>query len=592
MLPNGILGIWADTVADVDRFIESHRSVCSEHQEIHIERLAARTTALGGVTSSAAKAAFHLSREAGNGSIGVFDGIAYDEWIVEKQPHRLLGLSVKEIDAGANGLFLAAAADGAQLCIVTDPWGSLPVYHWQGHGCFAFSCSLHALHRFANTDISVLNGGGGVSQLLTFGTTFDGQTAYPGISRLGRAIVCFVRRNKEGFSQRSEEYFSPEVEPSEYRGIDNDIVDSFRAAVRKVQRQTVGGLVATLSGGLDSRVIAAAVAAERVNATFVTHAVHEGHDVRIAREVARRLQLPHHVVPLPTDLPLDQGAQDFLCASNGAIAFDNYHVMWAFPRYAEHGRLVMDGVHTSIEGRWFLRNNSHRAKNRESLFRLAAVALRRRDILRYVREPLRHIRVAEEILHSLLPDPAEFASPGCCADVFNVRCILPNHGVDGALLENHYLRFVSPYLDREYVSVISRVSERKRWQQHPQRLLVRRLAPQLLRVPRSYSDVITWPTDNPYLLRVPVALERLYEKARLQRIPTLHAKLTRRATSLGYNLVIKSDDPILDATGALFDLSGIRNGTSDGENGLWIPHQYHGLLHLLWIIGESSEEHT
>lgn len=591
MLPNGILGIWTDTAADVNRFIEEHRSLIGRDQEIQIERHATGAIALGGVTSSASKGVFHQSRGEHDSSIGVFDGVAYDDWSVEKEPHRLLRLSVKEIDSGANGLFLAAAADRENLRIVTDPWGSLPVYYCLGDGCFAFSCSLDALRRFIITDMSVLNRGG-VSQLLTFGTTFDGQTAFPGISKLGRAIACFVHRNKDGYSLRSEEYFSPHVEPSEYRGIDDDIIDSFRAAVRKVQRKTEGGLVCTLSGGLDSRVIASAVAAERMDATFVTHAVREGHDVRIAREVARRLRVPHHVVPLPTELPIDQNAEAFLSASNGAIAFDNYHVMWAFPRYAAFGRFMMDGVHTSIEGRWFLRNVSRRAKNEGSLFRLAVAALKRHDILRYVREPLRQSRAAEEILHSLLPDPAEFASPGCCADVFNVRSILPNHGVDGALLENHYLRFVSPYLDRDYVSVISRVSEHKRWQQDPQRLIVRRLAPQLLRVPRSYSDILTWPIDNPYLLRVPVALERLYAKAQLERIPALHSKLSRRATSLGYDLVIKSDDPILYSAGDLFDLSGIRSSASGAGSGMRIPSEFHGMLNLLWMTGDPPRVQT
>lgn len=591
MLPNGVVGIWAHTAADVDRFIEAHRRLCGGDQEIHIERLATGMTVLGGVTSTASRGVFHISRGDSGESIGVFDGVAYDDWSVENEPHRLLSLSTKEIDSGANGLFLAAAADGKSLRVVTDPWGSLPVYYFLGEDCFAFSCSLYALRRFAITDISILNGEW-LSQLLTFGMTFDGQTAYPGISKLGRAIACTVRRNKDGFSLRSEEYFSPEVEPSEYRGIDDDIVDSFRAAVRKVQRKAEGGLVCTLSGGLDSRVIASAVAAERIDATFVTHAVREGHDVAIAREVARRMCSLHHVVSLPPELPIDHNAEDFLSASNGAIAFDNYHVMWTFPRFAEFGRFAMDGVHTSIEGRWFLRNVSRRAKNEGSFFRLAVAALKRHDILRYVRGAERYARHAEEILHSLLPDPAEFASPGCCADVFNVRSLLPNHGVDGALLENHFLRFISPYLDRDYVSVISRVTERKRWQQHPQRLIVRRLAPQLLRLPRSYSDILTWPIDNPYMLRIPVALERLYAKAQLERIPVLHAKLSRRATTLGYDLVIKSDHPILDAAGDLFDLSGIRSSASSCGKGTRIPREFHGMLHLLWMSGPPSQAHT
>lgn len=299
-------------------------------------------------------------------------------------------------------------------------------------------------------------------------------------------------------------------------------------------------MVCTLSGGLDSRTIASVAAAEKWDSPFATHAVREGHDLRIAREVAQRLNLRHHVIDLPEQLPLDHRATQFLQASNGMLPFDNYHVMWAYPEYAKLGRYVMDGVHTSIEGRWFLRNNSSHARNLADFCLRAEEAMLQRGILRCVHSAALHVRVAGEVLRSLSPDPEAYASSGCCADVFNVRTLLPNHGTDGALLQNHYLRFLTPYLDRDYVSVISRVSEHRRWMQHPQRLIVRKLAPQLARLPRSYSDILTWPTDNPYLLRVPVGLERLYTKLRLNRLRSLYGRLSRRAPTIGSALVAEA----------------------------------------------------
>ena len=375
---------------------------------------------------------------------------------------------------------------------------------------------------------------GGVAQLHAFGTTFDGQTAFPGIRRLGRAALYRARRTPERWESTEEVYFTPVVEPAEHRGIDHDTIESFRAAVRKLLKKSGGDIVSTLSGGLDSRTIAATLAAENADIPFATHAVHEGHDLGVARKVAAALGRPHRTVRLPATLPLDGRAEAFCGASNGALAFDNYDVMWAFPEYAAQAGFEMDGVHTSIEGRWFMRNNAASARSRDAFFERVYRLLLRPGLLRLAPDPDACARDAREILRGLVPDPKSYASPGCCADVFNADIVLPSHGTDGALLQNHFLRFVSPYYDREYVSVVSRMSERRRWMQHPQRTIIRALAPALSRIPRAYSDVLTWPVDNPFLLRVPVAMERVYRMAGISRFPKLHRSLSRHAPTLGY----------------------------------------------------------
>ncbi|MBE0642570.1 MAG: hypothetical protein IH600_00650 [Bacteroidetes bacterium] len=390
-----------------------------------------------------------------------------------------------------------------------------------------------------------------------------------------------MHRTPQSLTSSTEEYFTPVVEPSEYRGIDDDIVDCFRVAVRKLHRKSEGSMVCTLSGGMDSRVVAATVAADGLDLPFATHAVREGHDVRIARTIAERLHLRHRVINLPTVLPLDFCSARFLGGSNGALAFDNYHVMWAYPEYAKLGRFVMDGVHTSIEGRWFLRNNSQQARNRDSFFRRTFEALLRPEILKHVNEADRHVHLASAILQAVVPDPADYVSPGCCADVFNVQTVLPNHGADGALLQNNYLRYLSPYLDRDYVSVISRVAEHKRWAQYPQRLIVRKLAPQLLRVPRSYSDILTWPTDNPYLLRMPVALERVNSLLFKQRWPALYHRLSRRSTTLGYDLAWGAGFEPDGGFRAFFDFPGEMK--IPGVPGSHVSTDIQSMLHLFGI---------
>jgi hypothetical protein len=542
MLPNGILGIVGGRAAEIDRFLESHRALALTEQQLRFERDRVGSGMLGCSVSAASTGLSTLSRSGDGARIGVFDGVNFDDWDIEHDPHLLPDRSARDIHRDANGQFLVAALGEHALDLLTDPWGTLPVYVFESHDIIAFSVSLDALRRCFISDERVLNKEG-VAQLFTFGASLDGQTVYPGIRRLGRAMLYRARWSPSGWRFSEEEYFSPEVEPSEYRGIDTDIVDGFRAAVRKLLRKTGDDLVCTLSGGLDSRTIAAVLSAEGAEVPFVTHAVREGHDLRIAREVAAGLHRAHRTVWLPDSLPLDGRVEAFCGGSNGALAFDNYHVMWAFTEFGAMARYEMDGVHTSIEGRWFMRNDAAMARSRESFLDRAFRHLVRPELLRRAEDPAQCAKDAREILSRLVPDPKDFASPDCCADVFNIRSILPGHGMDGALLQNHFVRFLSPYYDREYVSVVSRMAERRRWMQHPQRTIIHALAPELSRYPRAYSDVRTWPVDNPVLLRVPVGLERMYRKALLPVFPGLFRKLSRHAPTLGYTFHAVTESP-------------------------------------------------
>lgn len=481
-----------------------------------------------------------FSRSQDNARIGVFDGVNFDEWDIEREPHLLSERNTLDVRRSANGQFLVAAVGEHGLDLLTDPWGTLPVYVFVDRDSVAFSVSLDALRRCFIKDHDVLNTEG-VAQLFAFGTTLDGQTVYPGIRRLGRAMLYRARRSPSGWEVSEEEYFRPEVEPSEYRGIDADVVDSFRTAVRKLLRKSGGDLFCTLTGGLDSRTIAAVLSAEGADTPLVTHAVREGHDLRIAREVAAGMRRTHTTVWLPASLPLDGRANAFCGGSNGALAFNNYHVMWAFAEYAALARFEMDGVHTSIEGRWFMRNDATTARSRASFLERVFRRLLRPELLRLAEDPGQCAKDARDVLSRLVPDPKDFASPGCCADVFNVCSVLPNHGTDGALLQNHYVRFISPYYDRDYVSVVSRVAEHRRWMQHPQRTIIRTFAPSLLRIARAYSDVRTWPLDNPLLLRVPVALERAYRKVVLPHFPGLFQRRSRHSSTLGYTFHTAAD---------------------------------------------------
>lgn len=490
-----------------------------------------------GVLQSTAKEYPAVLSSSGNAaSVGVIDGVLFDECPWRSRPHLLAGRSRSRIASEANGMFTAGAYAAGAVTLLTDPFGTLPLYRMQSRCAFGAASSLELLAAWMRRVGTLRNDPDGVSQLLSYGTILDGSTVYQGIRRMRAAELLHVIPDRSG-SPRREVYYAPTVEPQPYPGIGEDIAESFRAAVRKVMAALPGPVYATLSGGMDSRVIAAVLADGKPPLRFFTHCTHEGHDVVMARQVAGQLRLDHEVFHLPRCLPLDDEADAFLSSTNGAASLNNLHALYSYRHVGNNASSMIDGNHTSIEGRWFLRDTSHRVRDRESFFKHVRSTLLGGSLLAYVEDADAYLAWADVCLRALIPDPDGFASAGCAADMFWVRHVLPNHGTDLALMQNHFQRYLSPYFDREYVDVIARVSERKRWAQWPQDEILRRFALHLMKLPRSYSDILTWRTGNPYLLRIPVALERLYPRAGITRFPRLFRKLSRCSTSVEYELI-------------------------------------------------------
>lgn len=536
MLPKGPFMFYSRSTADLD-FIRDWIAERLDEDESAPSIISADGCCLVGVLQSNAAAYPAVLSSSSDGiQVGVIDGVLFDDCPWRSQPHVLAGRNNSRIGSETNGMFAGGAYTAGAITLLTDPWGTLPLYRMQSRSTFGAASSLELLAVWTRRVGSLRRDPAGISQLLSFGTILDGSTIFHGIRKMAAAEILrvYVEDNR---TPQNDVYYTPTVVPQPYPGIEKDITESFRAAVHKVMKNGPGPVIATISGGMDSRVIAAVLAAENNPVRFFTHFTHEGHDLHIAQAVTAALNLDHEIFRLPVRFQLEDEADTFLSSTNSAVSLNNLHALHSYRHVGNSASSMIDGNHTSIEGRWFLRNTAHRVRDRESFFQNVRSVLLRGSLLAYVDDPGAYLAQADDCLRALIPDPDDFASAGCAADVFWVRHILPNHGTDLALMQNHFQRYLSPYLDREYVDVISRVPERKRWAQQPQYEILRRFAPQLMKLPRSYSDILTWATADPYLLRIPVAFERLYMKAGIMRYPRLYRKLSRHSPSVGYELI-------------------------------------------------------
>jgi hypothetical protein len=124
-------------------------------------------------------------------------------------------------------------------------------------------------------------------------------------------------------------------------------------------------------------------------------------------------------------------------------------------------------------------------------------------------ESLRLIEMARNTLFHITPDPMNWNTPGCAADAFYISHIVGNHVTDAACVQNHFNRFVTPYYDADYVDQVTKVPEGLRSRSVTQYEIVKAHSPELLSIPRSYSDVQTFASSNFYVQMIPVVWHKL-----------------------------------------------------------------------------------
>lgn len=505
LLPPGPLLLLCDDPALHDRL----RSSLSEGGMPHlVDSPGDGRISIGCIHPGASAARARRSTNDAGTTMGIFDGFLFEGSMLRELPHRMLALPDNEVLRNANGMFLALAIDAAHRTarILTDPWGTLPIYHGERNGSMMVSTSIALIRsvlRISDDDVCE----DGIAQLLSFGKIIDGSTQCRSIRRIGRARVVDVEWTTGRFLMKDRSYHDIVVAPDEYTGIEEDVTATFATAMQAIAAGTDGRLLCTLSGGFDSRVIAAAAASERLPVVLATQYSIPGADAVVAREVASALALPHEEIVFPTSLPTDR-MDTYVRMTNGLVSAASYHMLWAYPAYARHCDVMIDGAHTWIEGRWFLRNTAHRIRSKDDFFTQTRDMLAQNATLRFAHEPARLAARADEILRALLPDPSGFASAVCAADTFNADVLMPAHHVDLALLQSTWCRFASPYYDLRYTALISRIGERRRWRQDPQLWMLRAFAPRVAHMARSYADVRTIATANPFVSRLPVALDR------------------------------------------------------------------------------------
>ena len=211
-------------------------------------------------------------------------------------PHRAMDLADNwsELPKKLDGQFAAVRMDfqDLQLEVLTDPLGMEQVYIHHHGPTVVVSNSVRLIEQTCGlTDIDEI----GASLFLSLGWVGGDRTLRESVHVLPGGYLHQWKFNESHtsvayWSQTSLAQLSQHWEESRLNGL----AHSFIATLRDLSnRFTPFGC--DLTGGRDSRVLAAALIAGGIPATFNTGGSTESADVQIATKIAEAFHLPHHI---------------------------------------------------------------------------------------------------------------------------------------------------------------------------------------------------------------------------------------------------------------------------------------------------------
>ena len=533
MLANGIFAICASRPLQTDDLRGRIALLCDDDERVDAVISRDDRCMLGAVTGAAGNTdvqSWLTLEESDTGErLGVFDGWTYVPSVLRAHPARL-GDSDLDCRTHCNGMFSAASWRDGTLTLASDPLASNPLYVWSDRDLFIASASMDLLLTLIPHDAQLNREA--LAELLSTQTLFGDDTLIEGVRKLPGATL--LRRRAETGAEESTRYWSPCFEKD---GSVEDAAEAFAEAVRRTVAQTGGPPHAALTGGIDSRTIWAVLLQDGTPATAVTHAAADGYDLRIAQRTARDHAFAHRVARIGEEFlaGAETDLRRIVEAGNSQCCGDLLHLPYLYRVHAEYTGAIIDGVNTFMERGFALRRAAGGARDRRQLADRLWAQLRREGLLALLPENERSDMeaLARERFEQLLPDPAAYPPPASAADALYLRRLLPHHATDAAAVQNHDVRFLTPYYDLDYLDVLLRMPEAQRSTEWLQREVLRRFAPRLLRYPRSYADVRTIPVKWRPLALLPAVWERkvlphlpgrLHRRLSLRRSSALHAE--------------------------------------------------------------------
>lgn len=244
-------------------------------------------------------------------------------------------------------VFMHRDRSSKSMYIVNDSWGRLPVYYWQKGDQFIATRNISYITHFGQPNYNPLH----LGMNLLLGTDLGTNTIWKKVRRMPPRSILHI--HGDGHISLYEYFHLETVGGSktieEIAPALTELFDtSLENRVKKLKNPTV-----SLSGGLDSRMIAAGAVKQELDIPYITYSRKDGTDYlddAASKEIVDRLHLAQHEV-FEIHPPVVKDAEELLQFKQGI----NYLSMsYVLPFYRMHQERSLSTITGDGGGKFFV----------------------------------------------------------------------------------------------------------------------------------------------------------------------------------------------------------------------------------------------
>jgi asparagine synthase (glutamine-hydrolysing) len=344
-------------------------------------------------------------------------------------------------------------------------------------------------------------------QFLSLGEFWQGRTWFQGINMLPPASILRYQGGEMTIERYWRLTYSPDRTRTEGQFVD-DLVKAFRKAVDIRLEDDLRHAV-TLSGGLDSRSIAAAIAPQkRKRVIACTFGKKESDEARIAAEATKRLGMMKHLVLDSSPEVIIENAKFDVNLTDGRLYLGLAFVYPIFNRIASEADVIFDGFALDLTlGGSYLTKEKLGAKDKTDLLSILSKKRRFSDSqLQALLTDSFYEKVKDrpsELFAQELEDTVS-VEPGNASDEFAMNGhVAWMHIGDVAVRAN--VEVSHPSSDNDLFEVITKIPPEWRYNHRIYRKFLKQLSPEAASIPydrtmvRADSPLFIWKLGQRYI---------------------------------------------------------------------------------------------
>lgn len=373
-----------------------------------------------------------------------------------------------------NGLFVFVIYDelNHKLAIIGDRFGFRPFYYLQRGNCLLFGSEIKAI-AVADPkprEIDEL----GVLELFCYGHHIENRTSFTDYRKLAPATVIEfdIEGMKTSYYWRYDYNESaPKLSQSSYYTVYRNLMDRAVEGCMKGEHR-IGTF---LSGGYDSRVVAASIRKHHLPITSITFGLPESRDVRFAGLLAQRLSL-NHIHLSKKELFLHKYCREIVWRTEGMLPFSETTSIRFHAELKQHMDIILTGFLGEFGGShtWpQLLLARTRIQTINQIFR--RYVLSRKDIVKNIFNLKFFNRTFDLLKHTFENSFEEIQNthPHNIADSWNMRNKKTRSTNHSPNVDRHKFEIRAPHMDAELVEFLLTIPP---WQRVEQRVYKKMIA--------------------------------------------------------------------------------------------------------------------